>query len=229
MSSGLVKYNWDFIENYSEEEITYFLTLEGKSIEAISKIRNIDKATVQKHIINCKIKYRFLAKSTNIEELFKTLIKAGKSERVYVMNSLDKVNRAKLIDFTKRNYIDLPLKDKESAIWIIGELRAEEGLDLLIKATVNNHVNIRRLSVSALGKIANEKGEMALIRALNDSNSQVVSYAIKSLQKLKSKKASERIKEILKISDKPYVQKACEEYLTNIRDGDEDELFYCKE
>lgn len=216
MSSGLVKYNWDFIENYSEEEITYFLTLEGKSIEAISKIRNIDKATVQKHIINCKIKYRFLAKSTNIEELFKALIKAGKSERVYVMNSLDKVNRAKLIDFTKRNYIDLPLKDKESAIWIIGELRAEEGLDLLIKATVNNHVNIRRLSVSALGKIANEKGEMALIRALNDSNSQVVSYAIKSLQKLNSKKASERIKEILKISDKPYVQKACEEYLTNI-------------
>lgn len=216
MNSGLVKYNWDFIENYSEEEITYFLTLEGKSIEAISKIRNIDKATVQKHIINCKIKYRFLAKSTNIEELFKALIKAGKSERVYVMNSLDKVNRAKLIDFTKRNYIDLPLKDKESAIWIIGELRAEEGLDLLIKATVNNHVNIRRLSVSALGKIANEKGEMALIRALNDSNSQVVSYAIKSLQKLKSKKASERIKEILKISDKPYVQKACEEYLSNI-------------
>jgi HEAT repeat protein len=216
LSSGLVKYNWDFIENYSEEEITYFLTLEGKSIEAISKIRNIDKATVQKHIINCKIKYRFLAKSSSIEELFKTLIKAGKSERVYVMNSLDKVNRAKLIDFTKRNYIDLPLKDKESAIWIIGELRAEEGLDLLIKATVNNHVNIRRLSVSALGKIANEKGEMALIRALNDSNSQVVSYAIKSLQKLKSKKASERIKEILKISDKPYVQKACEEYLTNI-------------
>lgn len=216
MSSGLVKYNWDFIENYSEEEITYFLSLEGKSIEAIGKIRNIDRATVQKHIINCKIKYRFLAKSTNIEELFKALIKAGKSERVYVMNSLDKVNRAKLIDFTKRNYIDLPLKDKESAIWIIGELRAEEGLDLLIKATVNNHVNIRRLSVSALGKIANEKGEMALIRALNDSNSQVVSYAIKSLQKLKSKKASERIKEILNTSDKPYVQKACEEYLTNI-------------
>lgn len=216
MSSGLVKYNWDFIENYSEEEISYFLSLEGKSIEAISKIRNIDKVTVQKHLINCKIKYRFLVKSSNIEELFKTLVKADKSERVYVMNSLDKVNRAKLIDFIKRNHIDLPLKDKESAIWIIGELRAEEGLDLLIKATVNNHVNIRRLSVSALGKIANEKGEMALVRALNDSNSQVVSYAIKSLQKLNSKKATEKIKEILNTSDKPYVQKACEEYLNNI-------------
>lgn len=216
MSSGLVKYNWDFIENYSEEEISYFLSLEGKSIEVISKIRNIDKVTVQKHLINCKIKYRFLVKSSNIEELFKTLVKAGKSERVYVMNSLDKVNRAKLIDFIKRNHIDLPLKDKESAIWIIGELRAEEGLDLLIKATVNNHVNIRRLSVSALGKIANEKGEMALVRALNDSNSQVVSYAIKSLQKLNSKKATEKIKEILNTSDKPYVQKACEEYLSYI-------------
>lgn len=216
MSTGLVKYNWDFIENYSDEEITYFLHLEGKSIDTISKIRNLDRAVIQKQIINCKIKYRFLVKSNNVEDLFKSLVKAGKSERIYVLNSLDKVNRVKLIEFIKRNYMELPLKDKESAIWIIGELRIEECIDILIKATVNNHVNIRRLAVSALGKIANEKGEMALIRALNDENAQVVSYAIKSLQKIKSLKAIDKIKEILNKSDKSYIQKACEDFIMNV-------------
>jgi len=213
LSSGLVKYNWDFIENYSEEEITYFLHLEGKSLEAISKIRNLDKVTIQKQIINAKIKYRYLVKSSSIDELFKSLAKADKSERIYVLNSLDKVNKEKLKDFIKRNYMELTLKDKESAIWIIGELRIEECVDILIKGTVNNHVNIRRLAVSALGKLAHEKGEVALIRALSDANSQVVSYAIKSLQKLKSKRAVPKVREILDASDKPYIQKACEEFL----------------
>jgi HEAT repeats/Helix-turn-helix domain len=213
LSSGLVKYNWDFIENYSDEEVTYFLHLEGKAIEAICKIRNLDKVTVQKHLINCKIKYRYLVKSENIDELFQSLAKADKSERIYVLNSLDRVNKERLKDFIKRNYMELALKDKESAIWIIGELRIEECIDILIKGTVNNHVNIRRLSVSALGKIAHEKGEIALIRALNDSNSQVVTYAIKSLQKLNSKKAVDKITDIQKSSDKAYVQKACEEFL----------------
>ncbi len=216
MNTGLVKYNWDFVENYSDEEITYFLNLEGKSIDTISRIRNLDKVIVQKHIINCKIKYRYLVKSSNVEELFKSLAKAGKSERIYVLNSLDKVNRAKLIEFIKRNYMEFGLKDKESSIWIIGELRIDECVDIVIKATVNNHVNIRRLAVSALGKIANEKGEMALIRALNDDNAQVISYAIKSLQKLKSLKALDKIKELLAKNDKPYIQKACEEFIMNI-------------
>lgn len=214
MNSGLVKYNWDFIENYSEEEITYFLHLEGKSMEAISKIRSLDKATIQKHIIGCKIKYRYLVKSESIEELFQSLARADKSERIYVLNSLDRVNKEKLKDFIKKNYMELTLRDKESAIWIIGELRIEECIDILIKGTVNNHVNIRRLSVSALGKIAHEKGEIALIRALSDGNAQVVSYAVKSLQKLNSQKAIGKIREIHKNSDKAYVQKACEEFLS---------------
>lgn len=217
MSSGLVKYNWDFIDNYSEEEITYFLHLEGKSMEAISKIRNLDKATIQKHVISCKIKYRYLVKSENIDELFQSLTKADKSERIYVLNSLDRVNKERLKDFIKKNFMELALRDKESAIWIIGELRIEECIDILIKGTVNNHVNIRRLSVSALGKIAHEKGEIALIRALSDNNTQVVSYAIKSLQKLSSKRAVDKIREILKDSDKPYVQKACEDFLNTIK------------
>ncbi len=216
MGSGLIKYNWEFINNYSDEEVTYFLSLEGKSIEAISKIRNLDSSTVQKHIINCKIKYRFLAKSNNMPELFKVLLSCPKDERIFVINGLDRVNKAKLMNYIKTSYMDMELKEKEGAIWIMGEMRENIFVDILIKASVNNHVNIRRMAISALGKIGDLRGEAALIRGLSDENLQVVAYAIKSLQKLKSISAKEKIEQLLYTSKKEYVKKACEDYLTYI-------------
>lgn len=215
LNNGLVKFDWNFAEKYNNEEISYFLHLEGKSIEAIGIIRNLQKSEVQKHIIACKIKYRYVVKSQNIEELFKTLSKVGKSERIYILNSLDVVNKTKLIDYILKNHLEVSLKEKEFGIWVLGELRASKSVDFLIKSTVHKFVNIRRLSVSALGKIGDSKGEMALLRALQDENNQVVSYAIKSLQKIKSEKAVEKIEEIYKVNDTPYIKKACEEFLNS--------------
>ncbi|MCS4464274.1 HEAT repeat domain-containing protein [Clostridium botulinum] len=69
----------------------------------------------------------------------------------------------------------------------------EEGIDILLKASVHKFINIRRMAVSALGKIGSIKGETVLIRALEDENSQVVTYAIKALNKIKSTKAKEKL------------------------------------
>lgn len=220
MSTGLVKYDWNFIENYSDEEISYFLSLEGKSIEAICKIRNLDRAIVQKHLINCKIKYRFLVKSESSSDLFKSLILAAKEERILVLNSLDRVNKEKLIHFLVKNYMELGLKDKEAAIWIMGELKSNVTVDILIKATVNNHVNIRRMAISALGKIGDSRAERALIRALEDKNPQVISYAVKSLQKISSGEADDKIRVLFNSTDKEYIKKACENYI-NQRENEE--------
>lgn len=214
LSTGLVKYSWDFIENYTEDEISYFLTLEGKSLEAVAKIRNLDRATVQKQIINAKIKYRYLVKASSMEELFKSLTVAVKDERIRVINSLDRVNKEKLIYYLNNNYMNLPLKEKESAIWLMGELKSTTSLDILIKATVNNHVNIRRMAISALGKIGDSKAEVALLRALDDVNGQVVTYAIKALQKIKCQGAKEKVTSILNETEKEYIKKACEDYLS---------------
>ncbi len=216
MSIGLIKYDWNFIENYSDEEISYFLNLEGKSLDAISKIRNMDRPTVQKHIINCKIKYRFLVKSDSPAELFKSLMEAAKSERLLVLNGIDRVNREKLIYFMITAYMDMGLKDKEAAIWIMGELRSKSCVDILIKATVNNHVNIRRMAISALGKIGDSRAERAIIRALEDKNPQVVSYAVKSLQKIRTGEADDKIRALFNGTDKEYIKKACESYLVQI-------------
>lgn len=218
LDTGLIKYDWNFIENYTDEEISYFLSLEGKSVDAVAKIRNLDRSTVQKHIINCKIKYRFLVKSKSPGELFKSLKDVPKAERLLVLNGLDTVNRERLINYICSSYMDMELKDKDAAIWVMGEMRITAAVDILIKATVNNHVNIRRMAVSALGKVGDPKGLRALMRALDDQNPQVVSYAVKSLQKLNCRDADEKIQLLYSKTDKAYIKKACEDYMKQVNE-----------
>lgn len=221
MNTGLIKYDWNFIENYTNEEISYFLTLEGKSVDAVAKIRNLDRGTVQKHIINCKIKYRYLVKSKSPMELFMSLKDVPKAERLLVLNGLDTVNRERLIHYICTSYMDMELKDKEAAIWVMGEMRSSAFLDLLIKATVNNHVSIRRMAVSALGKLGDIKALRALMRALDDKNPQVVSYAVKSLQKLNCREADEKVRLLYIRTDKAYIKKACEDYFNNANENND--------
>jgi hypothetical protein len=213
MINGLVDYNWDDIENYNDSQISYFLFLEGKSIDVISKIRNISREEVQRHIIDGKIKYRFLAKSKNSEELLITISKAGKNDKQLLLSNLDEKNREALLNHIRNNYVEMHSKDKETAIWLVGELRDINSKDILIKASVHKFVNVRRMAVSAMGKIDDKIFENALKRALEDENPQVISYALKALIKMKNINAKDKVQKLLVASDKEYIKKLCEEYL----------------
>jgi len=214
MKKGLIKVEWDTVEQYSEEEITYFLYLEGKTAEAICRIRNIDRLTFQKHIIEGKIKYRFLAKANNTEEFFRNISAAGKQDKLLVLNSLSKEHKTNLAVYIKENYIEMSPKDKEAAVWVLGELKEGIAVDILIKASIHKNVSIRRMAVSAIGKLGDTKCETALLRALDDENSQVVLYAIKALCKLNSIKAKDKIELILQRTEKEYLKNAAKEYLS---------------
>lgn len=216
MYKGLVKFDWKDIDSFTEDDITYFLFLEGKPIDAICKIRSITKEEVQRHIIEGKIKYRFLVKSSSEEELFQNINSLGKQEKLALLSSLSEENKQKIINYIKNKYMDMPTTSKESALWIIGELKAVSALEILMKSIVHKHVNIRRMSASAMGKLGDMSTETALIRALEDENAQVVQYAIKSLAKLKSRKAVEKIRNIGLNADKEYLKRAAEEYLNSI-------------
>ena len=214
MKKGLVEIDWKCISTYSEEEISYFLFLEGKTMEAICKIRNLDNTIVQKHIIDGKIKYGFLVKSNDPSELFNSIAKAGKEDKIYFLNSLGEDNKNKLTTLIKTSYGEMYPKDKEAAVWILGELKEVSCLDILIKASVNKFINIRRMAVSAMGKMGDNRAEGALLRALGDENPQVISYAIKSLGKIKSEKAITKIKYINDNTDKKYIIDAAQKFLT---------------
>jgi HEAT repeat protein len=218
LDKGLIKFDWNEIDNLSNSEITYFLFLEGKSISAICKIRGLNREDVQKQIIEGKIKYRFLAKSKDAKALFETLCNAGKTDKLSVLNSLDDENKEKLLLYIKNEFTNMTSKNKEYALWIIGELKALGLVDIPLKSIVHKHVNIRRMAVSALGKIGDKTSEIALIRALEDENTQVVLYAINALKKIKSQRAKMKMKEIYERNNKEYLLRAAKEYLEEIGD-----------
>ena len=182
-------------------------------MEAICKIRNLDNGIVQKHIIDGKIKYRFLVQSNDTDELFKNIARAGKEDKICFLNSIGEDNKNKLTQLIKTSYAEMFPNDKEAAVWILGELKEASCLDILIKASVNKSINIRRMAVSAMGKMADERAEGALLRALTDENPQVISYAIKSLGKIKSEKAITKIKYIYENTDKKYIIDAAQNFL----------------
>lgn len=218
LDKGLIKFDWNEIDNLSNSEITYFLSLEGKSISAICKIRGLNREDVQKQMIEGKIKYRFLAKSKDAKALFETLCNAGKTDKLSVLNSLDDENKEKLLLYIKNEFTNMTSKNKEYALWIIGELKALGLIDIPLKSIVHKHVNIRRMAVSALGKIGDKTSEIALIRALEDENTQVVLYAINALKKIKSQRAKMKMKEIYERNNKEYLLRAAKEYLEEIGD-----------
>ncbi|WP_411681068.1 HEAT repeat domain-containing protein [Clostridium thailandense] len=208
--------DWQDINNYTDEDITYFLFLEGKSVESLCKIRKLSKEAIQKHILDGKIKYGILAKSDGIQALFHTISSSGKQDKVETLRCLDIDNKFKMIEFIKNNYVHMKTKDKENAIWITGEIGDKESLNVLMKASVHNHVNVRRMAVSAAGKIGDKCMEPLLIRALEDSNPQVVMYAIKALKKIKSEKVIDKMKELSASSQKDYIKKMAKEYIGEV-------------
>lgn len=211
---NLFHIHWDKIHDIKEEDITYYLFLEDKPVEAICRIRGLDIETVKSHILYGKIKYGTIVKSKNERELIKNISAKAKEEKKEILETLQSDNKLKLIEYIKASYADMTPKEKEAAVWIIGELKADSCLNILDRASVHKFVNIRRMAVSAMGKIGNMCSEAALIRALDDSNPQVVTYAIKALINIKSFNAKSKIEEILNSSDsKEYVKEKARNYI----------------
>ncbi|GAA0177308.1 HEAT repeat domain-containing protein [Clostridium sediminicola] len=213
MKKGLIEFNWKYIDSYSEEDISYFLFLEGKSIDTISRIRNLDKSIIQKHIINGKIKFRYFIKNNSIDEFFRTINSASKDEKSLIVQNLNIVIQKKLIKYINENYADFSPNEKQKAVWILGELKDPDSLKVLIKASVNKIVNVRRMAISAMNKLNDSKCEEHLIRALYDENPQVVLYSIKGLQNLHSNKAIEHVIKLKNIWKKDYLLREGEKLL----------------
>lgn len=211
---NLFDIHWNKVDEIKDEDITYYLFLENKPIEAICKIRRLDIETVKSHILYGKIKYGTLVKSKNEKELIKNISTKAKEEKRDILETLQEENKAKLIEYIKNNYADMEPKEKEAAVWIIGELKANSCINILVKASVHKFVNIRRMAVSAMGKIGDKSSEAALIRALDDSNPQVVTYAIKALLKIKSYTAKGKIEGLINsCSAKEYVKEKAKQFL----------------
>ena len=176
-------------------------------------IRRLPKEEIQSHIIEGKMKYKVIEKASNPKELLDKLCKTPKNDKIYALNMLDEDIKNKLIEFVRKNYVNLYSKEKETALWIIGELKAEEAMDVLIKGAVHKFVNVKRMALSAMSKIGSKKGEAAVLRALSDENPQVVAYAIKALTSISPDEHSDKIEDIRMNSNNKGICAACDGYL----------------
>ncbi|MDV3429376.1 MAG: HEAT repeat domain-containing protein [Bacillota bacterium] len=214
MKQGLVNIKYDKAD---KNDISYFLFLEGKTINEISAIRGIDKSLIENQIINGKIKYRYLIKSKNIYELLGLLINAGKEDKKETIKNFDSSIKLEFLTYVKSHIDDLNYKYKQLIFWMAGELGLKELYGLMIKYSKCQDVGVRRMIVSAVGKIGDTAGEDILIGSLKDENPQVRLYAVKGLLKLKSIKAAPYINNLKDAEEKEYVIRATEEYLNNIK------------
>lgn len=212
--------NWENYSEMSDSQITFNLYSEGKSVDLISKIRNIDKGTIQKQLLEYKMKNRYTARIKKPEDMFKIFANTNKNDKLNVLNSVDEKGREELLKFINRNYKTLNYTDKTTAAWIIGELKAEECLEVLKMASVHNAVSVRRMAVSAMGKINSPDLIHALVRALNDKNDQVALYAVNAFRKMKCGSVKEKVVS-LKGKRKEYIDRAIDSYINEMEEESE--------
>jgi HEAT repeat protein len=218
---NLKQVSWNNIENLDDELITYLLYKEGKSIEAISLIRNISREKVEKDIIDAKIKLRTLktTKKDQKKTLLDKMLELPKKKRLeFIKNGQPKVLQELYNEIKQRyRYIDNP-DDRATVIWIIGELKNSSSISLLSKDVIHYNGNVRRMVCSALGKIGDSRAKPVLHKALQDEKPQVRQYAAKALRDIGDK---DTIRLLLKVvnnkSEKDYVKNTCLETIQTIK------------
>ncbi len=103
----------------------------------------------------------------------------------------------------------------------LGESKSKEAIPYLIAFTESPHPNERRLSASALGKLAHFKPEIyqaqdPLIHLLKDPYPQVRQYSAKALGRIGNGKVLKALKELLH-DEKGYVRQAAQEAIWKLR------------
>lgn len=187
---------WKEINEISDSEITYLLYMEGKDIKVISKIRNMEKSLVEKHIIECKIKYRAFEGVKNTGDIAKKLMRYGRDERLSIIERMTNEDKSKLEKYAKDMLFIATREECSFYIWLLGEFKSRDSIAPIITFLKCSDGNIKRICCSALGKIGTNLSEDPLINCLNDKKPQVRQYAIKALGRIKSNKALDYLRKI---------------------------------
>lgn len=215
---GISKISWDNVEKFDDCIITYILYKEGKTIEIISRIRNIPKEKVEKDIIDAKIKLRSIKLGKNRKSLLDKMLELTKDERLKFIKEEPPEKVEKLIEEVKKEYGFIKNhEDRAALIWLIGELGDINLISLLSKDILHNNGNVRRMVCSALGKIGSERALPILHKALNDDKPQVRQYAAKALRDIGNETSLHILNQITRKSyEKDYVKRACFQSIESI-------------
>lgn len=242
--------DWTGIDDFEDSEITFMLYMEGLSVSQIVKVRNIDMALVNDHIIKEKLKRReslrrydkAIADNVQEEHYSTTKINNNKKEKArytevnsYIimdkedrLNFIQSISEEDLIKFKRDIYRRMVYEenpdDLMALIWTAGELKDPGYIPLITSMATKIHASIRRLSYSALGKIAHVDGLECLYRGLGDKKPQCRQYAARAIGKIGSIESIEVLKEGYRIEksrkdSKDYILRAIVEAIEEIENA----------
>lgn len=205
--------SWDNIENLQDHFITYLLYKESKTVSQISKIRRIETQEVNEHLIKAKMEIKVLLKSQleKSKDILDRFLELGKDDRINLMNDL---GDEKLLGFKRKLYkrimVEKNVEDLMILIWATGELNDDRFLSILHPLTTHRHSDLRRITYSALRKIASNQSREYFQRGLYDSNPQTRQYCAKALAKVGNKNSLKMITRLKnrKKDEKEYVIRA---------------------
>lgn len=210
--------SWENIEQLTDQEITYLLYKEGKSIKAISRIRNIDKSLAEKQIIEFRMNNRIFESAMTTEDIIKNIKKCTREERTLTIGKLPEDTIKELESYALSKLFESCRDDCAFLLYLLGEMKSKKAVPSIMVFLKSNDGNIKRTACSALGKIGDIRAEEGLISALEDKRPQVREYAIKALGKIGSRNAIGQLKKIeINPQEKDYVKRAAKNVLNEIR------------
>lgn len=215
-------FTWEDIDSLMDSEITYLLYLEGKDIKTICKIRNMKSSDVERHIIESKIKYRFLEGGDDVVSIIGKLMRYRREERANILSSLDGKKVKEIEKYAIERLFNSNREECAFYIWLLGEIRSNDAVPSIITFLRCKDGNIKRICCSALGKIGDVRAEDALIKCLNDEKPQVREYAIKALEKIKCKGSVGVLKRVVESENKEYVKRAAVRAIEGLTCGEGD-------
>lgn len=214
--------SWENIENLSQQEITYLLYKEGKSIKAISLIRNIDKSLVEKQIIEFRISNRIFESAANTEDIIRNIKKCTREERSLTISKLPEETIKELEGFALSKLFESSRDECSFLLYLLGEMKSRKAVQSIMVFLKSSDGSVKRAACSALGKIGDIRAEEGLIYALEDKRPQVKEYAIKALGRIGSRSSKDVLERIVNSTDeKDYVIRAARNVLNEMSEAGE--------
>ena len=205
---------WENIDDLEDYFITYLLYKKSLTVPQISRIRNKPIEDINDDLIKAKLSLRN-SKKVNLEEkdIIEYYLTLSKEERV---SFIEKLSEKEMVDFKRKVYKGIlnldNAEDLMVLVWTAGELKDSRFLSILYPLTEKNHSNLRRISYSAIGKIACEESSYILELGLLDKNPQVRQYCAKYLGDIGSMDSIRILENLVKNKagfEKEYVIRAC--------------------
>lgn len=176
---------WEKIETLSEEQISFLLYREGKTVMQIARIRGLSEQTVKQHLLISKKQNAGKNNEQRRLSLLETYLVMSKEQRQEYLGSLSREEEKDLaLELLEAANSNCQTEDLMVILWTVGEKKMQTLYSRLKFYCKHPHGNIRRICYSSMGKTGNAEFLPYVVQGFKDKKAQVRQYAVIAFGKL---------------------------------------------